>query len=148
LVKLSFNKLKPISNFGNQELNRLLKDAPNIDTGMNIGKVEIIKSKNLLKITIENTNNLTYGELYKNLFTSLKNNKDFNGFSNNKIIFTKGTTPENESLMLHSNLLVNNKTTVAELYDECIPYLEASKYNNYSNDVLAGTAFEKLEVNV
>lgn len=115
---------------------------------MTIQSKEYIDNKNLLIITLYNINNLSWGYLYKGIFYTLFNDKDFNSFSNYKIIISKAISISDESFMLHSNYLVTNKTTINNLFNFIIPNLYSFKYNMDSEHYFLNSSVSKVEIKI
>jgi len=92
-----------------------------------------------LKITMSNNNLLEGEELFKGIYTTLMNNKDFFNFGFQKIIILSVVLISDTEHNLHSNILINNDTTFEE-YHSTISH-ELDKYNNlqygYHNEAIS-----------
>jgi len=92
-----------------------------------------------LKITMVNNNLLEGEELFKGIYTTLMNNKEFLNFGYQKIIILSVVLISETEHNLHSNILINNNTTFKE-YHSTISH-ELANYNNlqygYHNEAIS-----------
>lgn len=92
-----------------------------------------------LKITMINNNLLEGEDLFKGIYKTLMNNKEFLKFGNQKIIILSVVLLTESEHNLHSNILINNDTTFEE-YHSTISH-ELANYNNlqygYHNEAIS-----------
>jgi hypothetical protein len=109
--------------------------------GRELQILEINQNKNMrcLKITMVNNNLLEGDELFKGIYKTLMNNKDFLKFGFQKIIILSVVLASDQEYNLHSNILINNNTTFKEYYSTISHELE--RYNNlqygYHNELIS-----------
>jgi hypothetical protein len=103
---------------------------------LQILEVKTNKNMRCLNITMVNNNLLEGEELFKGIYTTLMNNKEFLNFGNQKIIILSVVLISESEHNLHSNVLINNDTTFEQYYSTISH--ELSKYNNlqygYNNE--------------
>jgi len=108
-------------------------------SSLQILEVNTDKNMRCLKITMSNNNLLEGEELFKGIYTTLMNNKDFFNFGFQKIIILSVVLVSDTEHNLHSNILINNDTTFEE-YHSTIAH-ELDKYNNlqygYHNEAIS-----------
>jgi hypothetical protein len=103
--------------------------------------LEINYNKNMrnIKITMVNNNLLEGEELFKGIYTTLIENKDFLNFGYQKIIILSVVLLSESEHNLHSNILINNDTPFEEYYSTICHELD--KYNKlqygYHNEVIS-----------
>jgi hypothetical protein len=103
--------------------------------------LEIKTNKNMrcLNITMVNNNLLEGQDLFKGIYTTLMNSKEFLNFGNQKIIILSVVLLSETEHNLHSNVLINNDTTFEEYYSTISH--ELVKYNNlqygYHNEAIS-----------
>src|SRR5258705_1539046 len=92
--------------------------------------LEVNHNKNMrcLKITMVNNSLLEGEDLFKGIYNTLMNNKDFLNFGFQKIIILSVVLLSDTEHNLHSNILITNDTTFEE-YHSTISH-ELAKYNN------------------
>jgi hypothetical protein len=98
------------------------------ESSLQILEVKTDNNMRCLKVTMVNNSLLEGEELFKGIYTTLMNNKDFLNFGFQKIIILSVVLVSDSEHNLHSNILINNDTTFNE-YHSTISH-ELDKYNN------------------
>jgi len=98
------------------------------ENSLQILEVKTDNNMRCVKITMVNNNLLEGEELFKGIYTTLMNNKDFLNFGFQKIIILSVVLLSDNEHNLHSNILINNDTTFNEYYSTISHELD--KYNN------------------
>ena len=99
-------------------------------TGQGLQILEINHHKNMrcLKFVMINNNLLEGEQLFKGIYDTLINNKDFLNFGFKKIMILSVTLITGQDHNLHSNILINNQTKFDEYY-----HLASEQLSNYYN---------------
>jgi hypothetical protein len=103
--------------------------------------LEINHDKNMrcLKVTMVNKKLLEGEDLFKGIYTTLMNNKEFLTFGFQKIIILSVVLLSESEHNIHSNILIDNDTPFIDYYNEISKDL--SKYNNlqygYHNETIS-----------
>jgi len=117
----------------------LLISNNKLDSSLQILEVKTDNNMRCLKITMVNNGLLEGEDLFKGIYTTLMNNKDFLNFGYQKIIILSVVLVSDSEHNLHSNILINNDTTFNE-YHSTISH-ELDKYNNlqygYQNESIS-----------
>jgi hypothetical protein len=92
--------------------------------------LEINQNRNMrcLKVTMVNNNLLEGEDLFKGIYKTLMENKDFLNFGFQKIIILSVVLVTNKEYNLHSNVLINNESNFNEYYSTISHELD--RYNN------------------
>lgn len=98
-----------------------------------INKLEILEiryDKNIrsLSITMNNENLLAGEDLFKGIYNTVINNKEFKDFGHQKIIILSCTLEDFKEYNIHSNVLIDNDTPFTDYYNEISNDL--GSYNN------------------
>lgn len=117
LYFLSFNLIELLIYFNNKEVSQL-----------QILEVNHNKNMRCLKITMVNNSLLEGEDLFKGIYKTLMNNKDFLNFGFQKIIILSCVLEDFKEFNLHSNTLIDNDTTFTDYYQEISNDLQ--NYNN------------------
>jgi|SRR5580692_1309675 len=97
-------------------------------TTLNILETNYDNNMRCLKISMINNNFLEGDTLFKGIYQTLMNDKDFIDFGFQKIIILSVVLGNNNEHNLHSNILIENNTTFDDYY--LFVSKELSKYNN------------------
>jgi hypothetical protein len=100
---------------------------------LEVKKIDIYEDDIYILITFFNKNNLTYYELYKGIYYSLKKNSFFIEYSKHKIIISKAITDQRE-FNLHNNIFFDNFLTLEGFIDQCHLNILHLKTLNYLDD--------------
>jgi len=106
----------------------LLISSNKLESSLQILEVKTDNNMRCLKITMSNNHLLEGEDLFKGIYTTLMNNKDFLNFGFQKIIILSVVLFSDSEHNLHSNILINNDTTFKEYYSTISHELD--KYNN------------------
>jgi hypothetical protein len=136
LPLLYFLTLLYLSSFS---LIELLISNNKLESSLQILEVKTDNNMRCLKITMSNNSLLEGEELFKGIYTTLMNNKEFLNFGFQKIIILSVVLVSDSEHNIHSNILINNDTTYIE-YHSTISH-ELDKYNNlqygYHNEAIS-----------
>jgi hypothetical protein len=103
--------------------------------------LEINQDRNMrcLRVTMVNNNLLEGEDLFKGIYKTLQNNKDYLNCGFQKIIILSVVLATDKEYNLHSNILINNNTTFKEYYSTISH--ELNRYNNlqygYHNELIS-----------
>jgi hypothetical protein len=113
LPLLYFLTLLYLSSFS---LIELLISNNKLESSLQILEVKTDNNMRCLKITMSNNSLLEGEELFKGIYTTLMNNKEFLNFGFQKIIILSVVLVSDSEHNIHSNILINNDTTYIEYH--------------------------------
>jgi hypothetical protein len=102
--------------------------SPQVDVTLEILEINQNRNMRCLKVTMVNNNLLEGEELFKGIYKTLMENKDFLNFGFQKIIILSVVLVTDKEYNLHSNVLINNESSFNEYYSTISHELD--RYNN------------------